>query len=117
MGWLLAGPCFAGKHRVALRGGQPTFNLYEILPNAQGGQALDNPPIQFGMPAGEADAAVKAVLPALSAGSRRKCPSADRLRPAQKRVNDRRPGKRAAIVVVIVAIPLRSSPDRDIIAV
>ena len=44
------------------------FNLYEILRNAQGGQALDNLATQFGITAEEADAAVKAVVPALSAG-------------------------------------------------
>lgn len=44
------------------------FNLYEILRNAQGGRALDNLATQFGITAEEADAAVKAVMPALSAG-------------------------------------------------
>jgi hypothetical protein len=44
------------------------FNLYEILRNAQGGHALDNLATQFGITAEEADAAVKAVVPALSAG-------------------------------------------------
>ncbi|MGH6834634.1 MAG: DUF937 domain-containing protein [Methylocella sp.] len=43
------------------------FNLYEILRNAQGGHALDNLATQFGITAAEADAAVKAVVPALSA--------------------------------------------------
>jgi hypothetical protein len=42
------------------------FNLYEILRSAQGGQALDNLAAQFNITAEEADAAVKAVLPALS---------------------------------------------------
>ena len=44
------------------------FNLYEILRNAQGGHALDNLVTQFDITAEEADAAVKAVVPALSAG-------------------------------------------------
>lgn len=44
------------------------FNLYEILRNAQGGQGLDNLATQFGITAEQADAAVKAVVPALSAG-------------------------------------------------
>ncbi|MGH6869777.1 MAG: DUF937 domain-containing protein, partial [Methylocella sp.] len=44
------------------------FNLYEILRSAQGGHALDNLATQFGITAEEADAAVKAVVPALSAG-------------------------------------------------
>ncbi|MGA7385399.1 MAG: hypothetical protein WBW81_12110 [Methylocella sp.] len=43
------------------------FNLSEILRNAQGGQALDNLATQFGTTAEEADAAVKAVMPALPA--------------------------------------------------
>jgi len=44
------------------------FNLYEILRNAQGGHALDNLATQFDITAEEADAAVRAVVPALSAG-------------------------------------------------
>jgi hypothetical protein len=44
------------------------FNLYEILRNAQGGQAIDNLAAQFNITAEEADAAVKAVVPALSEG-------------------------------------------------
>jgi hypothetical protein len=43
------------------------FGLYEILRNAQGGHALDNLAAQFNMSKEEADAAVKAVVPALSA--------------------------------------------------
>ena len=43
-------------------------NLYEILRNAQGGHALDNLATQFGLTTDEADAAVKAIVPALSAG-------------------------------------------------
>ena len=44
------------------------FNLYEILRNAQGGQAIDNLAAQFNITAEEADAAVKAIVPALSEG-------------------------------------------------
>lgn len=44
------------------------FNLYEILRNAQGGQAIDNLAAQFNITFEEADAAVKAVVPALSKG-------------------------------------------------
>ncbi len=44
------------------------FNLYEILRNAQGGQAIDNLAAQFNITPEEADAAVKAVVPALSEG-------------------------------------------------
>ncbi|MGH6821417.1 MAG: DUF937 domain-containing protein, partial [Methylocella sp.] len=44
------------------------FNLYEILRNAQGGHALDNLATQFGLTTEEADAAVRAIVPALSAG-------------------------------------------------
>lgn len=40
--------------------------LYEILHDAQGGQALDNLAAQFNITTEEADAAVKALLPALS---------------------------------------------------
>ena len=42
------------------------FNLYEILRNAQGGHALDNLASQFGLTPEQADAAVKAMVPALS---------------------------------------------------
>ncbi len=42
------------------------YNLYEILRNAQGGQAIDNLAAQFNITPDEADAAVKAVMPALS---------------------------------------------------
>ncbi len=42
------------------------FNLYEIVQNAQGGQAVDNLAKQFNISPDEADAAVKALLPALS---------------------------------------------------
>ncbi|MGA2638481.1 DUF937 domain-containing protein [Methylocella sp.] len=42
------------------------FNLYEIVQNAQDGQAVDNLAKQFNISPGEADAAVKALLPALS---------------------------------------------------
>ena len=41
------------------------FNLYEILRNAQGGQALDNLATQFGISPAEADAAVKERLATL----------------------------------------------------
>ncbi len=44
------------------------FNLYEILRDAQGGQALENLAAQFNITADEADAAVKAVVPELSEG-------------------------------------------------
>ena len=44
------------------------FNLYEILRNAQGGQAIDNLAAQFNITPEQADAAVKAVVPALSEG-------------------------------------------------
>ncbi|HUB63699.1 MAG TPA: DUF937 domain-containing protein [Methylocella sp.] len=43
-------------------------NLYEILRNAQGGQAIDNLAAQFNITAGEAEAAVKAIVPELSQG-------------------------------------------------
>lgn len=42
------------------------FNLYEILRNAQGGQAIDNLAAQFNITPEEAEAAVKAVVPELS---------------------------------------------------
>ena len=42
------------------------FNLYEILRNAQGGHALDNLASQFDLTPEQADAAVKAMVPALS---------------------------------------------------
>jgi hypothetical protein len=42
------------------------LNLYEILRNAQGGQAIENLAAQFNVTTEEADAAVKAVLPTLS---------------------------------------------------
>lgn len=44
------------------------FNLYEILRNAQGGQAIDNLAAQFNITPEEADAAVKAIVPELSEG-------------------------------------------------
>jgi hypothetical protein len=44
------------------------FNLYEILRHAQGGHALENLATQFGITTEEADTAVKAIVPALSAG-------------------------------------------------
>ena len=44
------------------------FNLYEILRNAQGGQAIDNLAAQFNITSEEADAAVKAIVPELSEG-------------------------------------------------
>jgi hypothetical protein len=44
------------------------FNLYDILRNAQGGQAIDNLASQFNITAEEADAAVKAIVPELSQG-------------------------------------------------
>jgi hypothetical protein len=43
-------------------------NLYEILQNAQDGQALDNLAKQFNISKEEADAAAKELLPALSTG-------------------------------------------------
>jgi len=43
-------------------------NLYAILQDAQGGQALDNLAKQFNISKEEADAAVRALLPALSTG-------------------------------------------------
>jgi hypothetical protein len=42
------------------------FNLYEILRNAQGGQAIENLAAQFNITPEEADAAVKALVPVLS---------------------------------------------------
>ena len=44
------------------------FNLYEILRHAQGGHALENLATQFGITTEEADTAVKAIVPTLSAG-------------------------------------------------
>lgn len=43
------------------------FSLYEIVQNAQGGQAVDNLARQFNISPDEADAAVKALMPAMSA--------------------------------------------------
>jgi hypothetical protein len=43
------------------------FNLYEIVQNAQGGQAVDNLAKRFNISPDEADAAVKALMPAISA--------------------------------------------------
>ncbi len=42
------------------------FNLYEIVQNAQGGQAVDNLAKRFNISPDEADAAVKALMPAIS---------------------------------------------------
>jgi len=42
------------------------FNLYEIVQNAQNGQAIDNLARQFNISPEEADSAVKALLPGLS---------------------------------------------------
>jgi hypothetical protein len=42
------------------------FNLYEIVQNAQNGQAIDNLAKQFNISPEEADSAVRAVLPGLS---------------------------------------------------
>lgn len=42
------------------------FSLYEIVQNAQGGQAVDNLARQFNISPDEADAAVKALMPAMS---------------------------------------------------
>jgi hypothetical protein len=42
------------------------FNLYEILRNAQGGHAFENLASQFGITPEQAEAAVKAMVPALS---------------------------------------------------
>ena len=44
------------------------FNLNEIIQAAQGGQAIDNIAEQFGLPPGQAQQAVQALLPAISAG-------------------------------------------------
>ena len=44
------------------------FNLYEILQNAQGGQAIENLAAQFGLTAKETEAAIEALVPALSEG-------------------------------------------------
>lgn len=43
------------------------FNLYEIVQNAQGGQAVENLAKRFNISPEEADAAVKALMPAISA--------------------------------------------------
>jgi hypothetical protein len=43
------------------------FNLYEILRNAQAGQAIENLASQFNLSPEQADAAIKAVAPELSA--------------------------------------------------
>jgi hypothetical protein len=43
------------------------FSLYEIVQNAQGGQAVDNLAKQFKVSPDQADAAVKALMPAISA--------------------------------------------------
>ncbi|ACK50777.1 conserved hypothetical protein [Methylocella silvestris BL2] len=43
------------------------FNLYEILQNAQGGQAVDNLAKQFNISPEQADAAIKALMPDMSA--------------------------------------------------
>src|SRR5450631_2348845 len=42
------------------------FNLYEIVQNAQNGQAIDNLAKQFNISPDEADNAVRALLPGLS---------------------------------------------------
>lgn len=44
------------------------FNLNDILQNAQGGQAINNLAKQFGLSPEQAQAAVQALIPALSAG-------------------------------------------------
>ncbi|VTZ22354.1 conserved hypothetical protein [Methylocella tundrae] len=44
----------------------PMFNLYEILQNAQNGQAVDNLAKQFNISPEQADAAVKALMPEIS---------------------------------------------------
>ncbi|HTV32928.1 MAG TPA: DUF937 domain-containing protein [Methylocella sp.] len=44
------------------------FNLYEILQNAQGGQAIENLAAQFGLTAKEAETAIRELVPALSEG-------------------------------------------------
>lgn len=44
------------------------FNLNEIVQNAQGGQAIDNLAQRFGISPEQAQAAVQALIPALSAG-------------------------------------------------
>ncbi len=46
-------------------------NLFEILQNAQGGQAFDNLSKQFGLSAQQTQAAVEALLPAFSMGLKR----------------------------------------------
>jgi hypothetical protein len=49
-------------------GGFRMFNLNDILQSAQGGQAINNLAKQFGLSPEQAQAAVQALLPALSAG-------------------------------------------------
>jgi hypothetical protein len=44
------------------------FNLYQIMQDAQGGQAINNLAQQFGLTPEQADAAVKSLIPALSTG-------------------------------------------------
>jgi hypothetical protein len=44
------------------------FNLYEIFQNAQGGQAVDNLARQFNISPEQAEASIKAFMPALSSG-------------------------------------------------
>jgi hypothetical protein len=46
--------------------GTPMFNLYEIVQNAQNGQAIENLARQFNISPEEADSAVRALLPGLS---------------------------------------------------
>jgi hypothetical protein len=50
-----------------MRKGTPMFNLYEIVQNAQNGQAIENLAKQFNISPDEADSAVRALLPGLSA--------------------------------------------------
>jgi hypothetical protein len=49
-------------------GGFRMFNLNDILQSAQGGQAINNLAKQFGLSPEQAQAAVQALLPAISAG-------------------------------------------------
>jgi hypothetical protein len=49
-------------------GRQPMFNLSEIIQNAQDGKAIDNLAGQFGITPEQAQAAVQAIIPAISAG-------------------------------------------------
>ncbi len=44
------------------------FNLSDILQSAQGGQAIDNIAQRFGLSPEQAQAAVQALIPAISAG-------------------------------------------------